>query len=99
MSGGTLNQQLTSCGGRLLETTHTSTSYRMHAIHSSEGVSKPGLTYHPGGGNDSETQAQEVEIWEIPEGSIGAILVTVPRPLGLGTVVLQDGRTEKVLII
>ena len=34
-----------------------------------------------------------MEIWAVPLTEVGSFLATIPAPLGLGTLVLSDGRT------
>jgi allophanate hydrolase len=33
----------------------------------------------------------EVELWSLPSDKVGTFLRNIPPPLGLGTVVLEDG--------
>ena len=33
-----------------------------------------------------------VEVWELPVAAVGAFLASIPAPLGLGSVELEDGR-------
>jgi allophanate hydrolase len=33
-----------------------------------------------------------VEVWALPQQAVGALLGTIPDPLGLGRLVLDDGR-------
>lgn len=63
----------------------------MHAVSSATSPLKPALVYHPGGGQ--HTSAIDVEVWNIPEESIGGLLKVVPPPLGFGTVWLESGET------
>src|ERR1700690_2052536 len=52
----------------------------------SGGRRAPGRFRGPGAG-----PAVEVEVWDVPGPMVGALLATVAPPLGLGTVVLEDG--------
>lgn len=89
LTGGALNHQLTSAGATLAETTTSCERYTLHALRSG-GVAKPGMVYHPGGGEGCG--AVELELWEVPSGAVGAFLDGIPAPLGLGRVVLGDDR-------
>ena len=40
-----------------------------------------------------------LEVWRIPSGNIGALLATIPAPLGLGTIRLTDGTTPKGFLV
>jgi len=35
------------------------------------------------------------EIWQMPIAAVGALLARIPAPLGLGDIVLDDGRRLK----
>ncbi|HEY9127306.1 MAG TPA: allophanate hydrolase, partial [Acidobacteriaceae bacterium] len=37
----------------------------------------------------------ELEVWAMPEDTVGSFLAGIPAPLGLGTVRLEDGSTVK----
>lgn len=93
LSGQPLNYQLTSRGGKLLETTTTAGAYRLYALAGSV-PPKPGLIQIPGYAGEG----LEVEIWVLNQAAFGAFTDEVPSPLGIGTLLLRDGRSVKGFI-
>ncbi len=85
LSGQPLNDQLTSRGARLIETTRTAPAYRLYALPQSQ---KPGLQRVAEGGVEIE-----VEVWEMPVEQFGSFVALIPAPLGIGTLSLADGST------
>jgi allophanate hydrolase len=85
MSGLPLNRQLTELGGRLEKTATTAPHYRLYAL-PGEPPARPGMTRVAKGG-----AALELEVWSLPSAALGAFLLKIPAPLGLGTVTLADG--------
>ncbi|HET9518147.1 MAG TPA: allophanate hydrolase, partial [Actinoplanes sp.] len=53
------------------------------------GVPRPGLV-HTG---DGPANGIAVEVWQLSHQAVGALLDTIPAPLGLGRVGLDDGST------
>ncbi len=90
MSGLPLNGDLTSRGGRFLRRARTAPCYGLYALAGGPPF-KPGLVRRPRG----EGQAIELEIWALPEACFGDFLRTVPQPLGIGTLSLEDGSQVK----
>lgn len=88
LSGQPLNYQLTSLGGTLVRATKTKPYYRLYAL-TQETPPKPGLLRHEVG------VAIEVEVWELPVPGFGQFVAQIPPPLGIGTVVLEDGEEVK----
>ncbi|KPF49894.1 allophanate hydrolase [beta proteobacterium AAP51] len=88
LSGLPLNSQLTERGARLLEATTTAPCYRLHALPGTT-PPKPGLQRCAAG---EPGHAIAVEVWEMPADQLGSFLALVPPPLGLGSVLLADGR-------
>lgn len=88
MSGLALNHQLTERGGRLLTSTSTAPYYRLYALPGGP-PARPGLVRQATAG-----VAIEVEVWELPQASVGSFLAGIPAPLGLGRVQLADGDWE-----
>ncbi|MEQ9335513.1 allophanate hydrolase [Thalassobaculum sp.] len=88
MSGLPLNGDLTRLGGRFLRRTRTAPCYRLYALPGGP-PHKPGLVRHDDGA------AIELEVWALPERALGAFLRTVPAPLGIGTLTLEDGSPVK----
>lgn len=85
MSGLPLNHQLIDLGATLLRATHTAPAYRLYALPDTQ-PAKPGLLRVADNGS-----AIAVEVWALPTHQVGAFLAQIPAPLGLGTVLLQDG--------
>ena len=85
MSGLPLNGQLTELGGRLERAGKTAPVYRFYALPGGP-PHRPGMVRTPEGGG-----AIELEVWSLPTEKVGAFVVKIPAPLGLGTVTLADG--------
>ncbi|MFJ2363918.1 allophanate hydrolase [Pseudomonas sp. NPDC087697] len=92
LDGLALNGQLKQRGGRLIETTHSSTDYRLYALAGGPPL-RPGMLRVSEGG-----VAIAVEVWELPSSELGSFLTGIPAPLGLGKVQLADGRWESGFI-
>jgi allophanate hydrolase len=90
LTGQPLNWQLTSRKARLVRTVRTHPDYRLYALPNST-PPKPGLVYCPGYADGGI----ELEVWAMPEDTIGTFLNGIPAPLSLGTVRLEDGSTVK----
>ena len=86
LSGLPLNGQLLERGATLVEATRTAPSYRLFALPGTT-PPKPGLQRVADGG-----AAIEVEVWAMPQATVGSFLALIPSPLGLGSVMLADGR-------
>jgi allophanate hydrolase len=86
LTGMPLNPLLVQLGGRLAYRARTGGGYRLYRL-PGEGVRRPALV-HTGDGPDGGIA---VEVFELPEQGIGALLGTIPAPLGLGRVTLDDG--------
>jgi allophanate hydrolase len=85
LSGMPLNSQLTERGASLVQTTHTSTHYRLYALPGTV-PPKPGLKRV-----EAQGAAIAVEVWDIPLAQVGSFLALIPSPLGLGKLELADG--------
>ncbi len=90
LSGQPLNWQLTERRARRMRTVRTAPGYRLYALQGTI-PAKPGLVYEPG----FDGPGIEVEVWAMPEDTVGSFLAAIPSPLGLGTVLLEDGSTVK----
>ena len=88
MSGLPLNGDLTRPGARFLRRTRTAPCYRLYALPGGP-PHKPDLVRHDQGA------AIELEVWALPEQAFGAFLRTIPAPLGIGTLALEDGSPVK----
>jgi allophanate hydrolase len=84
--GQPLNHQLTGVGGRFTQVALTSADYRLHALDTDP--PKPGLVRVADGG-----VAIEGELWALPPAALGPFLAALPRPMTLGQVTLDDGRS------
>jgi allophanate hydrolase len=89
LCGQPLNGQLVERNATLIETTRTATGYRLYAL-TNASLPKPGLVFDgtgPGG--------IEVELWRMDEEGFGSFVASIPAPLGIGTLMLADGRSVK----
>jgi allophanate hydrolase len=86
LRGQPLNHQLVERDGRLLATTTTAPTYRLHALGTTP--PKPGLVRVASGG-----AAIEVEVWSLSVTGFATFTAAVPRPLAIGKVELADGRS------
>jgi len=85
MQGLALNWQLTERGAQLLETTTSSSCYRMFVI--------DGTPQRPAMMRDTvDGYALDIEIWQIPRAEFGGFVAAIPAPLGIGKVETSDGR-------
>lgn len=85
MSGLPLNIQLTELGGRLETAGRTAPIYRFYALPGGP-PRRPGMVRVAEGGG-----AIDLEVWSLPAATVGSFLRRIPAPLGLGTVLLEDG--------
>jgi allophanate hydrolase len=90
LTGQPLNWQLTERKARLAAATKTSGDYRLFALANTT-PPKPGLVYSPGFAGEGI----EVEVWAMPEDTVGSFLNAIPPPLTLGTVRLAGGSHVK----
>jgi allophanate hydrolase len=91
LSGMPLNFQLTQRAAILLGQTTTAPCYRLYALANSQ-PPKPGLV------KTEQGAAIGVELWEIPLARFGELVAEIPAPLGIGTLLLADGRRVKGFI-
>jgi allophanate hydrolase len=87
MRGMPLNVELTREGARFVATRHTAPHYQMHLVRG--GVPKPGLTRVENG------FAIALELWELTRASFGHFVASVPHPMTIGTIELDDGEWVK----
>jgi len=90
LSGLPLNHQLTERGARLIGARRTASLYHLYALPGTV-PPKPGLVRTLNGSGS----AIEVELWEMPEHLFGGFVAGVAPPLGIGTVLLDDGTAVK----
>ncbi len=86
LSGLPLDIQLTERGAVLLAKTHTAASYRLYALPGGPPF-RPGMVKVTEGG-----EAIEVEVWSVPAEYFGSFVAGIPSPLGIGKVLLAEGR-------
>jgi allophanate hydrolase len=83
MSGLPLNHELTRLGGRFIKTARTVDSYKLFSLPGGP-PTRPGLVHAVDGA------AVDIEVWALPAKNFGEFIQGVPRPLGIGTLVLDD---------
>lgn len=88
MSGLPLNHELTRLNARFLKAAKTAGSYKLFSLPGGP-PTRPGLIYTADGA------AIDIEIWALPVNNFGEFIRGVPRPLGIGTLVLEDGTEVK----
>jgi allophanate hydrolase len=93
LTGQPLNRELTGRGARLVRTCRTGPGYRFYALRNTT-PPKPGLVRD----DTFAGSGVEVEVWSIPEDEFGGFVAGIPAPLGIGTVVLEDGTSVKCFI-
>ena len=86
LTGQPLNWQLTQRRGRLVRTCRTHPDYKFYALanttpRQTRPRPRPRL-YRP---------RIEVELWALPEDTVGSFINGIPRPLGIGKLMLEDG--------
>lgn len=85
MRGMPLEAQMTGLGASFVEETRTAPAYRLYQLNTSP--AKPGLVHA------SEDGASiDLELWRMPVASFGSFTAAIPAPLGIGKILLQDGR-------
>jgi allophanate hydrolase len=94
LTGQPLNWQLTQRGGRLLKTCKTSVQYKFYALKNTT-PPKPGLVRVPG----FQGPGIEVEVWALPEDTVGSFVDGVPQPLSIGTLELEDSTLVKGFLV
>ncbi|KQT42833.1 allophanate hydrolase [Devosia sp. Leaf420] len=85
LTGMPLNPELTALGGWLVEETRTAPQYRLYALKGTV-PPKPGLQ------RVSEGEPIIIEVWSLPAAGFGTFVSKIPAPLGVGKLVLADGR-------
>lgn len=89
LTGQPLNYQLIDEQGLLVRSCHTSPIYRLYVLQGA--IPKPGLIRQA----NSQGLAIEVEVWDLPPAGFGRFVSNIPSPLGIGTLVLEDGEEVK----
>jgi allophanate hydrolase len=83
--GQPLNSELTGRGARYLATVKTTAEYRLSRLDTDP--PKPGLARVSAGGVQVEG-----ELWALPPTGLADLLATLPTPMALGRVLLEDRR-------
>jgi len=87
MEGLALHWQLREREARLVQRTQSAPCYRLYLLPASGRIpDRPGMVRVSEGG-----AAIELEVWEIPQNTVGSFLDGIAAPLGLGRVQLADG--------
>jgi allophanate hydrolase len=86
MAGLPLNTQLVERGAKLIAATQTAPHYRLYAL-AGGAIPRPGLVRDETGGAPIA-----VEVWRLPTGEFGSLVTAIPRPLGIGSIEMHDGR-------
>lgn len=91
MRGLPLNGQLLQLGGRFVREDRTGPVYRLYSLEGFTPI-RPGMVRTDAAGGGASIA---LEVWSLPIGSVGGLLVQIPAPLGLGTLELASGNTVK----
>ena len=91
MTGLPLNHEIAGRGGRFLYASRTAPQYRLFALAGGP-PKRPGLV------RVAEGASIALEVWAMPLSRFGEFMTGIPSPLGIGTVVLEGGRTVKGFI-
>jgi allophanate hydrolase len=85
LSGLPLNHQLQDRDAYLVRRSRTAASYKLYALPGGP-PKRPGLVRVREGG-----AAIEVELWAVPHQHLGSFVGSIPAPLGIGKIELEDG--------
>lgn len=91
LSGQPLNYQLTDEQGTLVRACQSQPIYRLYAL-AGGSLPKPGLIRQPEG---QPGYAIALEVWALPPAGFGRFVAQIPSPLGIGTLLLEDGEQVK----
>ncbi len=87
LTGQPANPDLIRLGGVLHCRARTAPGYRMYTVDGP--FPRPGLVAD----GDGPAAGIELEVWDLPDAGLGALLPTIAAPLHVGPVVLDDGST------
>ncbi|EGW35054.1 urea amidolyase [Spathaspora passalidarum NRRL Y-27907] len=93
LKGFQLHWQLESVDARFIESTTTSSNYKLYSLPKTGPIAKPGLRRVAEGGSEII-----VEVYSIPKDKFGKFISYVPEPLGIGSVELKSGEWVKSFI-
>ena len=88
MSGLPLNHELISFGGRFLFEGQTAENYRLFALQGGPPM-RPGMIKVDNG------ESISLEVWALPIQGFGAFVASIPQPLVIGTINLENGSKVK----
>ena len=95
MRGQKLEHQLTDLKGSFLKACKSAPTYKLYAITDrTSNTCKPGMVYVGHG----QGTAIDLEVWNLPVDNLGKFFQQITAPLGLGTVLLEDGSNVKGFI-
>lgn len=87
MEGLALHSQLSERGAKFIQRTFSAPNYRLYLLPGHKRIpDRPGMVRVGLGG-----AAIALEVWEIPESTVGSFLAGIAAPLGLGKIQLADG--------
>lgn len=84
MRGYPLEKEILACGAHFVRDDVSAPKYQLVRLPTTP--TKPGLIKRPTNGGSIQ-----LEIWEMPLALFGSFVASVPAPLGMGKVELQDG--------
>ncbi|TVY09707.1 allophanate hydrolase [Paenibacillus cremeus] len=84
MRGLPLEKQMQACGARFVREAASAAKYRLVKLPTVP--AKPGMIKQPAGG-----ASIQLEVWELPLAAFGGFAASIPAPLGIGKVELEDG--------
>ncbi|MBU1176305.1 MAG: allophanate hydrolase [Alphaproteobacteria bacterium] len=94
LSGMPLNKELTALGASFVRKSLTAPIYRLYAL-PTKPVEKPGLVRDGNGGGT----AIETEVWRLAPAGFGRFVASIPSPLGIGTITLEDRSEVKGFLV
>jgi allophanate hydrolase len=94
LTGLPLNRELTDLQAHFVETTTTTSDYRLFALPGTT-PPKPGLLRVATGTG----QPIEVEIWSLSDAAFGKFVGAIPGPLSIGSLRLAGGRSVKGFLV
>ncbi len=92
LSGQPLNGELTERGAVLLGPARTAPEYRLYALRTTP--PKPGVVRVADGG-----VPLEVELWRLSAAAFGDFVASLPQPMAIGAVRLEDGTTVRGFLV
>lgn len=87
LKGYPLHHQLVELGASLVCEARTSPVYRMYAFEQ-DGLKKPGLVRDP-----QQGAGIYVEVYRMTPEAFGTFVARIPEPLGIGKILLENGKT------